>query len=97
MHLRGFDKTKWENLRMEASRLTRKNLKKRIIATDINQQATEAARKNAMTAGVEHLIEFRTCDFADTPVPEGSGIVLLNPEYGERMGQMDKLSGTYSA
>ena len=49
-----------------------------------------------MTAGVEHLIEFRTCDFAYTPVPEGSGVVLLNPEYGERMGHIDKLAGTYS-
>ncbi len=96
MHLRGFDKTKWENLRIEASRISQKNLKNRIIATDISGQATEAARKNAMTAGVEHLIEFGTCDFADTPVPEGTGIVLLNPEYGERMGQMDKLAGTYS-
>ena len=96
MHLRGFDKTLWENLRIEASRISQKNLKDRIIATDINNQAIEAARKNAMTAGVDHLIEFSTCDFADTPVPEGTGIVLLNPEYGERMGQMDKLSGTYS-
>jgi putative N6-adenine-specific DNA methylase len=96
MHLRGFDKTKWENLRVEASRISKKSLQNRIIATDISEQAIEAARNNAMTAGVEHLIEFRTCDFADTPVPEGSGIVLLNPEYGERMGQWDKLSGTYS-
>jgi 23S rRNA G2445 N2-methylase RlmL len=96
MHLRGFDKTLWENLRMEASRLSQKNLKNRIIATDVSGQAIEAARKNAMTAGVEHLIEFSICDFADTPVPEGTGIVLLNPEYGERMGQMDKLAETYS-
>ncbi|MDH4231978.1 MAG: class I SAM-dependent RNA methyltransferase [Nitrospirota bacterium] len=96
MHLRSFDKTKWEHLRFEASRGSQKSLKYRIIATDSSKQATEAARKNAMTAGVEHLIEFRTCDFADTPVPGGSGIVLLNPEYGERMGQMDKLAETYS-
>ena len=96
MHLKGFDKTLWENLRTEASRISQKNLKNRIIATDINTQSIEAARKNAMTAGVEHLIEFSTCDFADTVVPEGTGIVLLNPEYGERMGQMDKLGGTYS-
>lgn len=96
MHLRGFDKTLWENLRREASLLCRKTLQHRIIATDNSAQAVDAARKNAMTAGVEHLIEFMACDFADTPVPEGSGVVLLNPEYGERMGELDKLAETYT-
>lgn len=96
MHLRGFNRTLWENLRGEASLLCRKTLQHRIIATDISIQAVDAARKNAMTAGVEHLIEFMACDFADTPVPDGSGTVLLNPEYGERMGEMDKLAETYT-
>ena len=49
-----------------------------------------------MTAGVEHLIEFSVCDFRDTTVPEGGGAVLLNPGYGERMGEMDQLAGTYT-
>ena len=48
-----------------------------------------------MTAGVEHLVQFETCDFADTPMPQGPGIVILNPEYGERMGQVAELEGTY--
>lgn len=96
MHLKGFDKTLWENLRGEASMLCRKTLRNRIIATDISIQAVDAARKNAMTAGVEHLIEFSACNFADTPVPDGGGVVLLNPEYGERMGELDNLAETYT-
>ncbi len=35
------------------------------------------------------------CSFADTPVPGGSGVVLLNPEYGERMGRLNELAETY--
>jgi putative N6-adenine-specific DNA methylase len=66
-------------------------LKGRIIATDVSQQAVEGARKNAMTAGVERLIEFGVCDFSETPVPGGGGVVLLNPEYGERMGKEERL------
>ena len=96
MHLRGFDQALWEELRSEASLLCKKTLENRIIATDASSQAVDAARKNAMTAGVEHLIEFSASGFADTPVPEGGGVVLLNPEYGERMGQMDKLAETYT-
>jgi len=66
-----------------------------IIATDISREAVELARLNARTAGVEHLIRFETCDFADTPVPEGNGVVLFNPEYGDRMGRQDELEAIY--
>jgi putative N6-adenine-specific DNA methylase len=96
MHLRGFDKALWEELRMEASQRSKRTLQHRIIATDISGKAVEAARKSAMTAGVEHLIEFGICDFRDTTVPAGSGTVLLNPGYGERMGEIDELAGTYA-
>jgi putative N6-adenine-specific DNA methylase len=96
IHLRGFNKALWEELRIEASQRSKKTLQHRIIATDISSKAIDAARKNALTAGVEHLIEFGICDFKDTPVPAGSGIVLLNPGYGERMGEIDELAGTYA-
>jgi len=67
----------------------------RIIATDIDKGAVEAARQNARTAGVEHLIEFDVCDFADTEVPAGGGIVLMNPEYGLRLGEIGELEKEY--
>ena len=46
--------------------------------------------------GVEELIEFKLCDFADTPIPEDkAGIIILNPEYGERLGEVEKLKPEY--
>ena len=57
--------------------------------------AIAASRQNARTAGVEHLIEFDVCDFADTEVPPGEGIVLMNPEYGRRLGETDELEQLY--
>lgn len=95
MHLKDHDKEHWQNLRKEALSRSRKKTDFRIIATDINSQAVAAATKNAKTAGVDHLIEFSTCDFADTPIPDGNGIVILNPEYGARMGSLAKLEVTY--
>ena len=44
---------------------------------------------------MEHLIDFSVCNFSDTPLPGNSGIIVLNPEYGERMGEIKKLEGTY--
>jgi putative N6-adenine-specific DNA methylase len=95
MHLKGFDRLLWNGLRAQAKREARKTLGCRIIATDIRREAVEAARKNAATAGLEHLIEFAVCDYPETEVPDGGGIVVLNPEYGERMGKVRELEGVY--
>jgi putative N6-adenine-specific DNA methylase len=97
MHLLGYDRHKWEALRHQARNSAVKPAAGRIVASDISQQAMTAARKSAMTAGVEHLISFSTCDFRGTPIPQGGGVVILNPEYGERLGQVDQLKGTYKA
>jgi putative N6-adenine-specific DNA methylase len=68
----------------------------RIIATDYSAKAIENAKKNAIAAGVANLIDFAVCDFADTEIPPAlPGIFYVNPEYGERLGDADKLEATY--
>ena len=95
MHLKGFNESLWDELRTRAKKEAKKTIACRIIATDISKEAVEAAKKNAATAGVERLIEFDVCDYAETTVPEGKGIVILNPEYGERMGMIKELENVY--
>lgn len=68
----------------------------RIIATDISDDAIKVSKVNAGVAGVESLIEFKRCDFEETPVPETGGIVYFNPEYGERLGEVSALEQTYA-
>jgi len=95
MHLKGFDESSWKALRRKVRAEAKDRLDGRMIATDISQQAVEAAKKNAMTAGVERFVEFGVCDFSETPVPDRGGVVVLNPEYGDRMGEIEGLAGTY--
>jgi 23S rRNA G2445 N2-methylase RlmL len=95
MHLKGFKESLWNDLRAQAKKEAKKTLNCRIIATDISREAVEAAKKNAANAGVEHLIEFGVCDYSKTTVPDGGGIVMLNPEYGERMGKIKELESVY--
>src|SRR5690606_2334864 len=66
-----------------------------IIASDISEDAIDISIQNAKTAGVEHLITFETCDFAHTSIPETPGVIMFNPEYGERLGVHSKLELTY--
>jgi len=95
MHITGYNEPLWQELRDAARKLAKKDLPGRIIATDIDPAAIEAAKKNAETAGVEHLIEFGVCDYSAMEVPDGGGVVLMNPEYGERMGEVAQLEPVY--
>ena len=94
MHLKGFDRSQWNALRDQATRRERPSAAGRVIATDIESPAIEAARKNAAAAGVEPAIEFGLCDFRDTPLP-GSGTIVMNPPYGERLGEAAGLGELY--
>ena len=67
-----------------------------IIASDISLQAISFAQENAAYAGVDHMIEFQTGDFAETEIPEKPrGVIFFNPEYGERLGDQVELEETY--
>ncbi|NQT33286.1 MAG: class I SAM-dependent RNA methyltransferase [Candidatus Omnitrophica bacterium] len=95
MHLKDHDKTYWQDLRKNALQKAEKKPRHPIIATDIRKDAVNAAIKNAKTCGVDHLIDFKVCDFRNTDVPKGAGAVIFNPEYGARMGEAEKLAETY--
>jgi len=96
MHVLGFDNQEWESLRREIKQSDNKNIDVKIIASDLNEDAIQAARRNAATAGVDHLIEFQVCDFRETHVPvDSGGVVMINPEYGERLGEVEELKIIY--
>jgi putative N6-adenine-specific DNA methylase len=96
MHIKGFDREAWDKMRKEASKEVIKKFPGRIIASDIDPNVVEAAKRNARTAGVEHIIEFETTEFAATEVPDGEGVVIMNPPYGERLGQERELEDLYA-
>ena len=95
MHIKGFEKDQWTKIRSEIRKRTKKELSYPIIASDIDEFAVEASKKNAQTAGVDHLIKFEVCDFAKTEIPEEGGILIMNPEYGQRLGEEKELEVTY--
>lgn len=95
MHIQGYDESHYQAIRAEARQQTVKNPGGQIIATDKDPASVNAARRNAVTAGVDHLITFQTCSFDETPVPDGPGVVLMNPPYGERLDAADHLEPLY--
>lgn len=97
MHLKDYDKEVYQ----QEDALLEIQIKEipglRIIATDYSEKAIENARKNAIAAGVANMIEFKVCDFAATEIPQDPpGVLIINPEYGERLGNIAELEETYS-
>lgn len=91
----------WKELVLEAKNKERTDNLPKIIATDISPEAIENAHTNAIAAGVAPYIDFKACDFADTPIPEvdgngaSKGAVFFNPEYGIRLGDPKELAPVY--
>ena len=89
----------WKEMVRESKLNERTEGLPRIVATDISPEAVENALTNSIAAGVAQYIEFKACDFADTPVPESStvpkGAVFFNPEYGIRLGDPEELAPIY--
>ncbi|WP_020402000.1 THUMP domain-containing class I SAM-dependent RNA methyltransferase [Gracilimonas tropica] len=95
-HILGFDEERWGDLRSDLKNKANKDFEGRIIATDHDVRAVNATRKNARTAGLEHLIETKKCDFSETEIPnEQTGVIMLNPPYGDRLGNEKELEPTY--
>lgn len=97
MHFTGYD----EKIYREELRKLREQIADApgltITATDISEDAVNVSKVNAGIAGVEQLINFGLCDFAETDVPQGAnGVVYFNPEYGERLGEVSALEATYA-
>jgi len=95
MHVLGYEEELFFTERRLLKDQAVKTIDFEIIATDISADAVDIARKNAQTAGVDQLITFKVCDFAETPVPSTPGVIMFNPEYGERLGVHTKLEATY--
>jgi len=96
MHILGYDEEVFFAERRILKDQVIKSVDFKIVASDLSEDAVEVTRRNAKTAGVDTLIEFQVCDFELTPVPEdGKGVVIFNPEYGERLGVHSKLELTY--
>lgn len=66
-------------------------------ASDADGGAVAATHRNAARAGVEKMIRLERCDFRESALPPGPGVVVMNPEWGERLGDVRELEETYRA
>lgn len=98
MHLKGYDPKTYEDVRQKAMNKVRKASDIKIQASDISRDAVTASLTNIKNAGFENIIHVQRCDFRESHLPKaGHFILVVNPEYGVRLGDEEKLAPIYEA
>jgi putative N6-adenine-specific DNA methylase len=90
-----FDPDLWKKLKKEADE-TRIAFKGSIKGYDLEMKAIEVSNENARRAGVHGHVNFERMDFFRSKPTTPSGVVLMNPPYGERMEQKQQIAELYN-
>ncbi len=86
----------WKEEKQRAYRQINYDTDIRIMASDINRRAVEAAIANAEEAGVDDCITFSVRPFEKLSISEPYTILMCNPPYGERIGDKTIMLKSYA-
>lgn len=84
MKWRDFEPELWEQVKKEAFD-NQRDLEVIILGSDISKRNLQAAEANIRNASMHKDIQLLVSDFKDLRPPEGNGILISNPPYGERV------------
>ncbi len=97
---KGHDAALWEALLEEARERRERGLERvpPIFGYDLDETNLAAARANVEAAGVDEVVRLARRDVAELAPPPGcgGGLVVVNPPYGERLGERERLGGLYA-
>jgi putative N6-adenine-specific DNA methylase len=82
--------------RVVENSLNGRDFRYRIFASDIASEAIQMTKENVRRAKLEDLIEIKESDFKNVQPPEENGVFMINPPYGERMGD-ENIAELYSS
>lgn len=91
-----FPETLWKAARKEAYEAMKPDVELKLVGSDIDPRAIKTARINSEEAGVEDAISFETRSLEDFSVHGNGGVIITNPPYGERMGELEEVKNLYS-
>ena len=71
------------------------DIKLHLLGSDIDKRSILRARDNAENIGVNEDIAFFMKDMRDVDLRNEFGVVITNPPYGERMGEIKEIENLY--
>ena len=90
-------KERWKQARKEAYQAIDYDIMPEIYGSDIDPAAIELAKANAELAGVDDCITFEVKPSQEIVLPGKYGVLISNPPYGERIGELKEVENMYRA
>jgi putative N6-adenine-specific DNA methylase len=75
----------WQGLKAEAQAAVKEARSGALFGSDVSHRMVDFAERNAERAGVAGDVQFRGGDALQRMPPAESGVIMLNPPYGERI------------
>ncbi len=91
----GHDPTVWRNLISAAKELQKRELPVRLTGSDRSPGTIEMARQNTSRAGTGRFTAFSTADICTFEPSVSPAMIIFNPPYGDRMGELEELASLY--
>lgn len=85
----------WQDIVEEANEGVVEVTESDIQGYDSDPDVVKIARKNAIEAGVDHLIHFQERHVEELSHPKKYGFIITNPPYGERLEEKEDLPELY--
>ena len=88
MNWKDYDATLWQNVKREATE-KQKPFNCYLSGSDISTRAIRNTRGNVIEANLQKAISLQVASFEEYNPPEGGGVMIINPPYGERLQEDD--------
>ncbi|MDG5768238.1 THUMP domain-containing protein [Balneolales bacterium ANBcel1] len=89
-----FREVLWNRLMRDAQRAERRDVDW-IYGSDEDPRMIEISKKNIKTARLSRNIQLVDKPFQKLWIPEGNGVIISNPPYGEHIGERKQLKSMY--
>ena len=92
-----YDQSLWNELVTEAKNCQLKTLEIPIIGSDRDFNMIDQAYTNADNCGLGSQVQFLQQDISEVKAPAEKGVIICNPPYGERLGNLEELGDLYKS
>jgi len=90
-----FNPSVWEQVKHQAKQQQLSQLPAPIYGRDRAGDILEQAQTNANNCGLNKHINFAQLELSELEAPTDQGIMICNPPYGKRIGEVQKWGGLY--
>jgi len=91
----GHDPALWRSMLTEAKELRKRELAVRLRGSDRSPGSIEMSKQNAARAGVGRMTSFTAADITTFEPSASPAMIIFNPPYGDRMGDIEELASLY--